>query len=835
MKRSASLDFLRGSAAFAVAVPHYLTANAPFDPAVEAVAIAGVEVFFVLSGFVLAPQIVDWVIAGPWRNLGVFLARRWMRTIPPYVVALAVVALMTGDLMRTETLRYLFYVENLVGSANATDYYPVAWSLAVEEWFYLLFAPLMFLIGRLLGRSDRRFEVAFAVLFILVVAALRAFAAPHDWDLDVRRVTVFRVDSIVWGYLLYLALEKRPLLPLATAEGRRTLAALGAAFGLAAAVEFGVAIAAVNGSAVAQQTFPYASALFGMSAVGFFREADGLFGGRVVAAVSFWLGRISYSAYLFHIVIVMALKPMIAGWPLFAQLALYLALISAFSTVFWRGFERPILARRPSYLQTPLALAPALSRKRKRAPMPSSSGRPSKGGRSDERPMAPDEGRQRLRPSLLSLALAVALIAAVALARDAFMGDRPFVFYPTLVAAAVLTMALAERAGPYASGFGVAARAFFLFALALPVGDALYRSSTGVPIVGSMAAPTYSYKAARENPAAFAMWWFYYLNEWIRDDGVRGAIEKPDPEKKLPFVLVKGSSGRMFDTTIRINAEGFRGPEIASNKDGRFRIVALGESQTFGPTLRDGDKPWPELLQALFAEHASCGRTIEVVNAGTEAYTLEDNLVRMPRDILPLKPDLILSTHGMNGLLALGLRQEAEPNEPGVRPRASALIARAVLTIERGVHDWRTRNAPPPVAPPPLSDEALLKSRYAAAYRKLIALSRDNGVPVALATASMAVNEDSPRAVKDFYGTVFKPIDDIIAANAAHNRMVRLLAQEYGAPLIDMTPGIDGVWDDDLFLDIVHFTERGNERVAQKMFEALLPVLASEGLRCVTH
>ncbi len=46
----------------------------------------------------------------------------------------------------------------------------------------------------------------------------------------------------------------------------------------------------------------------------------------------------------------------------------------------------------------------------------------------------------------------------------------------------------------------------------------------------------------------------------------------------------------------------------------------------------------------------------------------------------------------MNGLLALGLRQEAEPNEPGVRPRASPLIGRAVLTIERALHDWRTRN-----------------------------------------------------------------------------------------------------------------------------------------------
>ena len=824
MKRSASLDFLRGSAAFAVAVPHYLTTNAPFEPAVEAVAIVGVEVFFVLSGFVLAPQIVDWVIAKPWRNLGVFLVRRWMRTIPPYVAALAVVALMTGNLMTADTLRYLFYVENLVGSANATDYYPVAWSLAVEEWFYLLFAPLLFLVGRVLGRGDRRFEVAFAVLFIFVVAALKTFAAPHEWDLNVRRATAFRVDSIVWGYLLYLALEKRPSLALKTAAGQWTFAALGATLGLATALEFGVAIGAVGGSAAAEQAFPYSSALFGMAAVGFFREADLLFKGRAVSAVSYYLGRISYSVYLFHIVIVMALKPRIADWPLVAQLALYIALVCALSTVFWRGFERPILARRPKYVAPRALIRPTssttFSRKREKDAPPL--------------PLA-GEGRgegKRLHISFASLTLGLALIGAGALARDAFMGDRPYVFYPSLVAAAILAMALAERVGRFAGVLGMAARALFLFALALPVADALYRSSTGVPIVGSMAAPTYSYRAARENPAAFAMWWFYYLNEWIRDDGVRGAIEKPDPEKRLPFVLVPGSSGRMFDTTIRINAAGFRGPEIAPDKHGRFRIVALGESQTFGPTLRDGEKPWPELLQALFAQHASCGRTIEVVNAGTEAYTLEDNLVRLRRDILPLRPDLILSTHGMNGLLALGLRRQAEPNEPGARPRASALIGRAVLTIERAIHDWRTRDASRPVAPPPLSDEALLKSRYAEAYRKLIALGRDKGVPVALATASMAVNERSPREVKDFYGAVFKPIDDIIAANAAHNRMVRLLAKESGAPLIDMTPGVDGVWDEDLFLDIVHFTEKGNERVAEGMFEALLPILAKEGLRC---
>jgi peptidoglycan/LPS O-acetylase OafA/YrhL/lysophospholipase L1-like esterase len=809
MKRSASLDFLRGAAAFAVAIPHYLTANAPFQPFAEGFAIGGVEVFFVLSGFVLAPQIVDWVVGKPSRNLGVFLIRRWMRTIPPYVVALVVIAALTGNLMSADFVRYLFYVENLFSAANHVDFYPVAWSLAVEEWFYLLFAPALFLVASLLQRRDRRLEVTFAIFAIVVVSALRLAFTPHDWDLNVRRVTLFRVDSIVWGFLLYLALERRSPIELDTTSGRWRLASLFALLAVAIPAELAVTILAVEGAASAQFTFPYVSAAFGMVAVGVLWQAEGLFHNRIVRGASFFLGRISYSVYLFHLILIMALKPLLASTPFAFQLVVYVLAILTFSTVFFAGFERPILAARPYY-----------------------------GGPRAERAaiIAPQNEPRHSGRWLLTIALAVAMLGAGVLARNAFMAAKPYAFYPLLVVTAVLALVLAETVRPRRSGaLAAATRAFLLFALALPVADALYRRSTGVPLVATVAQPTYSYRAAHANPAAFATWWFYYLNEWIREDGIRAAIDAPDPQKKLPFVLVPGSSGRMFDTTIHINNLGFRGPDLPRDKGGAFRIVALGESQTFGPTLRDGEKPWPELLQDMFDEHASCGRRVEVMNGGTEAYTLDNNLERMRRDILALKPDLIVSTHGMNGFFPFGLRRVPEPSEPGVRPRGSALIGRAVLTIERAAHDWRDRNSAQASADPlpPMSDDELMRTRYADEYRELVALTREGGADIALADAAMAVNVQSPREVKDFYGAVFKPIDDIIAANEAHNRMIKLIAREEGAPLIDTAAGVDGIWDADLYLDIVHFTEAGNERVAALMFKALLPILAERhGLRC---
>ena len=60
-----------------------------------------------------------------------------------------------------------------------------------------------------------------------------------------------------------------------------------------------------------------------MIAVGAVWLSEGLFRNRVVRGVSFYLGRISYSVYLFHLIAIMALKPMLATAPLALQLAIY--------------------------------------------------------------------------------------------------------------------------------------------------------------------------------------------------------------------------------------------------------------------------------------------------------------------------------------------------------------------------------------------------------------------------------------------------------------------------------------------------------------------------------
>jgi peptidoglycan/LPS O-acetylase OafA/YrhL len=146
--RIASLDFLRGVAALSVTIPHFFMFQHIGDRLAEAVSILGVEVFFVLSGYVLAPQIVFFVIERPnIRNLGVFLVRRWMRTIPPYLIALLLISASAHELWTPDFFHYAFYIQNFARQSNANDYFSIAWSLSVEEWFYLIFPPFFMIVA----------------------------------------------------------------------------------------------------------------------------------------------------------------------------------------------------------------------------------------------------------------------------------------------------------------------------------------------------------------------------------------------------------------------------------------------------------------------------------------------------------------------------------------------------------------------------------------------------------------------------------------------------------------------------------------------------------------
>lgn len=179
----ADLDGLRAVAVLAVVVYHLF-------PAAASGGYVGVDVFFVLSGFLITALTLRRIDAGDF-SLTDFYARRARRLLPAVFVVLAACAV-AGQLLYGATARAdlgkaigasALYAANLHFYAGL-DYFSAPletqpllhlWSLGVEEQFYL-FAPL------LLVALARRRRLLFGSLVVLVVLSLIASGLALRWD-----------------------------------------------------------------------------------------------------------------------------------------------------------------------------------------------------------------------------------------------------------------------------------------------------------------------------------------------------------------------------------------------------------------------------------------------------------------------------------------------------------------------------------------------------------------------------------------------------------------------------------------------------------------------------
>ena len=297
-----------------------------------------------------------------------------------------------------------------------------------------------------------------------------------------------------------------------------------------------------------------------------------------------------------------------------------------------------------------------------------------------------------------------------------------------------------------------------------------------------------------------------------------------------PHALRPGP-GRFLESEWSVNALGFRGPEIAVEKGEHYRIVALGESTTFGSTLFEEDRPWPEVLEGRIARELDCVKPVQVINADIPGFTLANNLARLPAEIFPLEPDLIVSYHGYNGfpfLLAQipSVRVGARPETP---PRRSPLLGR----VETALRIWwfkRRYDAARSIDERALETDVHL-SRYAELYRKLISETRARGVGLVLATFSMAVNRESADGMIGFYEPIFPDLRARVLANWLHTGMIRQFGAHSEVLVIDTSPGLDGAYED-AYVDPIHFSQVGRERLAAHMLNGLRKWLADSPAEC---
>tara|TARA_B100001093_G_C26834087_1_gene1017542 strand:- start:852 stop:1850 length:999 start_codon:yes stop_codon:yes gene_type:complete len=323
-----SLDLFRAVAGYGVAVCHfyyYIFDNINF----QFYSIFFVEFFFVLSGFVLYPQLIK--VYENKKNLKIFFIRRWMRTIPLYLLALLCYSIIFAK-FDFDTLKYTFFIQKLTSNFLTYDYFSVAWSLSVEEIFYIIF-PLFLVI------FNKRNIFQIIIIFLSFIYFLKIlYITRGDIDNEFFRVATFlRLDAIAFGLVI-----RENLLFIKKIKFHFFL---GVALFLI--IYFIENISLFNKYELF--IFILILQIFSINIMSIFLFLDRFIKKNYLKKIFSLLSKQTYSVYLLHLLPIYFLKKNEVLINQFWLFLIYIFFLFFISTLSYYLFEKPILTKRPNY------------------------------------------------------------------------------------------------------------------------------------------------------------------------------------------------------------------------------------------------------------------------------------------------------------------------------------------------------------------------------------------------------------------------------------------------------------------------------------------------------
>jgi peptidoglycan/LPS O-acetylase OafA/YrhL len=308
--RLAGLDTLRACAIVLVLLTHYngFVAKDSIFGFIGDVGWAGVDLFFVLSGYLIGNQLMAPAARGESLSLKTFFARRLLRTLPNYYVVLAVYLLLPHSPIWGKTMapvwRFLTFTQNIGMMYGQT--FTHSWSLCIEEQFYLVLPlAVLALVGT--RRSPRllwcvigaAIAAGMAARGVAFMQGQEAFAAP------VYYATYARFDELLPGVAIAMLKNFHPALFKRILKHGNVLLAAG--LGIAGAVLYGVKNEAP--SQFLASTFGFSLVAFGFALLTCAALSPHSLLNRLRIPGATSLALWSYAVYLVHKPVFMALHP----------------------------------------------------------------------------------------------------------------------------------------------------------------------------------------------------------------------------------------------------------------------------------------------------------------------------------------------------------------------------------------------------------------------------------------------------------------------------------------------------------------------------------------------
>lgn len=309
----------------------------------------GVDIFFVLSGYLIGSQLLRPLQRGERLRLGTFYARRAWRILPAFFVVLALYACF--PLLREAPglqpwWQFATFTMNFLIDYGQNQAFSHAWSLCVEEHFYLAFPLIAWGLAR--RPSVARFAGVCAALVVGGIALRSAvwlhdagLNPPRNWFIeDIYYPTWMRLDGLLIGVMLATLRVHRPH---TWKRWQRHANALSLAGFAALALSLWL-FRERTGLLANALGWPVLSFGFGLLV---FAAADrsSLIGRRRIPGAG-WIAAVSYSLYLSHKLAMHAVQASLAALPAMpgsVVFILYVIVILLVGAALHYAIERPFL------------------------------------------------------------------------------------------------------------------------------------------------------------------------------------------------------------------------------------------------------------------------------------------------------------------------------------------------------------------------------------------------------------------------------------------------------------------------------------------------------------
>ncbi len=352
-KRIPELDGIRGIAVLLVVIWHYVPCQlqnqagvwVPFVRRALYLTGSGVDLFFVLSGFLIVGILVDQ--RGADNYFRVFYLRRACRILPLYFLLLVLfVGIGATTRLTATSYQWLFgnplplwsyatFTQNIVmgvRGAFGPGFLAITWSLAVEEQFYLVIPLLIFMLGRR--------KLAWVLPLALVSVPLLRMAYPgfHAYV-----NTPWRADPLLAGGGVALLVRSGHIAEVIRTN-RHWLVAAGAV------LIAGVALMVLRPGCLGVFDQTLLALLYGLLVLAASLDMSSLTSLMLRNSALIWFGKLSYGIYMFH----QGVSGLLHGWlggqaPQIASLHdAWITLLALFATlatawISYTFFEAPIL------------------------------------------------------------------------------------------------------------------------------------------------------------------------------------------------------------------------------------------------------------------------------------------------------------------------------------------------------------------------------------------------------------------------------------------------------------------------------------------------------------